>query len=88
MEIVLKPEAGQAIISAQLHARPRYDGSIAATAVARPADRFAELPGSPPSDPADRIVIATACEFDLVTMKRDLAILAYGNAGHLRVMKC
>src|SRR5580692_4319637 len=36
-----------------------------------------ELPGSPPGDPADRIIIATAREARLVLMTRDKAILAY-----------
>jgi len=47
-----------------------------------------ELPGSPPSDPADRIIIATAREASMVLMTRDRAILAYSRAGYVRTMVC
>ena len=47
-----------------------------------------ELPGSPPSDPADRILIATAREASLVLMTRDKHILAYSRAGYVRTMAC
>ncbi len=47
-----------------------------------------ELPGSPPSDPADRIIIATAREGRMVLMTRDKAILAYSRAGYVRTMVC
>jgi len=47
-----------------------------------------ELPGSPPSDPADRIIIATAREGSMIVMTRDKAILAYSREGHVRAMVC
>jgi PIN domain nuclease of toxin-antitoxin system len=47
-----------------------------------------ELPGSPPSDPADRILIATAREASMVLMTRDKQILAYSAAGYVRTMAC
>jgi len=47
-----------------------------------------ELPGSPPSDPADRILIATAREASMVLMTRDKHILAYSAAGYVRTMVC
>jgi PIN domain nuclease of toxin-antitoxin system len=47
-----------------------------------------ELPGSPPGDPADRIIIATAREARLVLMTRDKAILAYSRAGYVQTMVC
>jgi PIN domain nuclease of toxin-antitoxin system len=47
-----------------------------------------ELPGSPPNDPADRIIIATAREASLVIMTRDKDILAYSRAGYVRTMVC
>lgn len=47
-----------------------------------------ELPGSPPSDPADRIIIATAREARMVLMTRDKNILAYSHAGYVRTMVC
>jgi PIN domain nuclease of toxin-antitoxin system len=47
-----------------------------------------ELPGSPPTDPADRIIIATAREARMVLVTRDKAILAYSRAGYVRTMVC
>ena len=47
-----------------------------------------ELPGSPPSDPVDRIIIATAREANMVVVTRDDQILAYSRAGYVRTMAC
>jgi PIN domain nuclease of toxin-antitoxin system len=47
-----------------------------------------ELPGSPPADPADRIIIATAREAGMVLMTRDKSILAYSREGHVKAMAC
>jgi PIN domain nuclease of toxin-antitoxin system len=47
-----------------------------------------ELPGSPPDDPADRIIIATAREGRMVLMTRDSNILAYSREGHVQTMAC
>ena len=47
-----------------------------------------ELPGSPPADPADRIIIATAREARMVLVTRDKAILAYSRAGYVRAIAC
>lgn len=46
------------------------------------------LPGSPPDDPADRIIIATARERDMTVLTRDRQILDYSRAGHVRAMVC
>ncbi len=46
------------------------------------------LPGAPPDDPADRIIIATARHQDLAIVTRDHAILAYSQAGHVRTLAC
>jgi PIN domain nuclease of toxin-antitoxin system len=46
------------------------------------------LPGTPPDDPADRIIIATAREVGLPIVTRDRAILAYSNAGYVRTLAC
>jgi len=46
------------------------------------------LPGSPPRDPADRIIAATARAFDLIVVTRDRALLSYASAGHLRAIAC
>jgi PIN domain nuclease of toxin-antitoxin system len=46
------------------------------------------LPGTPPRDPADRIIIATARAFGYVLATRDARILEYGSQGHVRVVEC
>jgi PIN domain nuclease of toxin-antitoxin system len=46
------------------------------------------LPGSPPSDPADRIIIATARDADMTVVTRDKVILDYSRAGHVRTLVC
>lgn len=46
------------------------------------------LPGSPPNDPADRIIIATARGSDLTVVTRDKQILEYSRAGHVRTLVC
>lgn len=46
------------------------------------------LPGLPPDDPADRIIIATAREKDMTVVTRDRKILDYSRAGHVRAMVC
>lgn len=46
------------------------------------------LPGRPPGDPADRILIATARAFGYVLVTRDEKILKYGALGHVQVMAC
>jgi PIN domain nuclease of toxin-antitoxin system len=46
------------------------------------------LPGSPPDDPADRIIIATARDADLTVVTRDRRILDYSRAGHVRTLVC
>jgi PIN domain nuclease of toxin-antitoxin system len=46
------------------------------------------LPGAPPRDPADRIVIATARALELRVVTRDRAILAYAEAGHVAAIPC
>jgi PIN domain nuclease of toxin-antitoxin system len=46
------------------------------------------LPGKPPRDPADRIVIATAREYGCTLITRDEALLAYGEQGHVGVVRC
>jgi PIN domain nuclease of toxin-antitoxin system len=46
------------------------------------------LPGDPPGDPADRIIVATARTENLVLMTRDQQLLDYSNQGHLRAQSC
>ncbi len=47
-----------------------------------------ELPGYPPEDPADRIIIATARETNMTVVTRDKQILAYSRAGYVRTLAC
>ena len=67
------------------------------TLLAIPAMRLAELspdiliaasflPGTPPNDPADRILIATARELAAKLVTRDRSMLAYGEKGNVSVM--
>ena len=46
------------------------------------------LPGSPPADPADRILAATARAFGYTLVTRDRHLLDYGSEGHIQVMGC
>jgi PIN domain nuclease of toxin-antitoxin system len=55
------------------------DGDIAAESTL--------LPGEPHGDPADRFLIAAARTKGLVLATRDEAIIKYGDAGHVRVLK-
>jgi PIN domain nuclease of toxin-antitoxin system len=46
------------------------------------------LPGTPPRDPADRIIAATAREHGCTVMTRDAALLAYAREGYLSAVEC
>lgn len=46
------------------------------------------LPGTPPRDPADRIIVATARDHGCTLITRDRALLDYGDQGHVRVLEC
>lgn len=46
------------------------------------------LPGSPPNDPADRIIAATARAFGFVIATRDRELTGYAAAGHLEIIAC
>ncbi|MGP1395253.1 MAG: type II toxin-antitoxin system VapC family toxin [Inquilinaceae bacterium] len=50
--------------------------------------RSSALPQSPPSDPADRMIIATAREGGFTLITRDRTMLAYAAAGHARAIAC
>jgi PIN domain nuclease of toxin-antitoxin system len=50
--------------------------------------RSASLPGVPPTDPADRMIIATAREHDAAIVTRDHAILEYAADGWTRGVRC
>jgi PIN domain nuclease of toxin-antitoxin system len=46
------------------------------------------LPGTPPKDPADRILLATARDLGATLVTRDRAILAYAKGGYVSAMEC
>lgn len=46
------------------------------------------LPGSPPRDPADRMIIATARETGLTIVTRDRLILDYARQGFVTAIAC
>ena len=46
------------------------------------------LPGTPPRDPADRIIAATARAFGYSLVTRNGELSTYGDAGHIRVIGC
>jgi PIN domain nuclease of toxin-antitoxin system len=46
------------------------------------------LPGKPPNDPADRILLATARDLGATLVTRDREMLAYGAQGNASVLAC
>jgi PIN domain nuclease of toxin-antitoxin system len=46
------------------------------------------LPGNPPRDPADRILLVTARDLGATLVTRDRAILAYGQSGQASTLAC
>jgi PIN domain nuclease of toxin-antitoxin system len=46
------------------------------------------LPGKPPNDPADRILLATARDLGATLVTRNREMLAYGEAGNVSVVRC
>jgi PIN domain nuclease of toxin-antitoxin system len=46
------------------------------------------LPGTPPTDPADRILAATAREYGYRLVTRDRPLLEYADQGHLQALAC
>jgi PIN domain nuclease of toxin-antitoxin system len=46
------------------------------------------LPGTPPRDPADRIMAATAREYGYVLITRDRPLLDYAGQGHIQALIC
>lgn len=46
------------------------------------------LPGTPPRDPADRILLATTRDLGATLVTRDRAILAYGESGQVSTLAC
>ncbi len=46
------------------------------------------LPDSPLRDPADKIIAATAREFDYTVLTSDRLLLDYARRGHMRAMPC
>jgi PIN domain nuclease of toxin-antitoxin system len=46
------------------------------------------LPGTPPRDPADRIILTTAREEGFVVVTRDRILLDYAAQGHVAALEC
>jgi PIN domain nuclease of toxin-antitoxin system len=46
------------------------------------------LPGDPPRDPADRIIIATARDIGATLITRDRLLLKYGENGQINALAC
>jgi len=46
------------------------------------------LPEMPVRDPADRILVATAREYDFTLVTRDNKLLAYADRGHIQALAC
>lgn len=46
------------------------------------------LPGEPPRDPADRIILATARDLGATLVTRDRLLLKYGEAGQVSTVAC
>jgi PIN domain nuclease of toxin-antitoxin system len=46
------------------------------------------LPGTPPRDPADRIIAATAREYGYRLITRDQPLLEYARQGHIQAFAC
>ena len=46
------------------------------------------LPEMPVRDPADRILVATAREYDFTLVTRDRKLLAYADRGHIQALGC
>jgi PIN domain nuclease of toxin-antitoxin system len=46
------------------------------------------LPATPPSDPADRIMAATARSYGLSLITRDQKLLNYAASGHINAIAC
>lgn len=47
-----------------------------------------ELPGAPPADPADRMIVATARRHGFIVVSRDQRLIGYGRQGFLRTLSC
>jgi PIN domain nuclease of toxin-antitoxin system len=67
--------------------RAMADGVIFLPFDADTATECSRLPGVPPRDPFDRMIIATSRVHGLTLATRDGAILDYGAAGHLRTLE-
>lgn len=50
--------------------------------------RSVTLPGEPPNDPADRILVSTARRQQLRMITRDREILEFSRAGHVDAIAC
>ncbi len=61
-------------------------GIVLAPLTAAIAVASTRLPGTLPADPADRMIVATTRQLGARLVTADKALLAYGQAGHLRTL--
>lgn len=69
----------------QLVSRPGFSEVVLTSDV---LVRSSFLPGSPPRDPADRIIAATAREWGIPLMTRDRLLLGYAREGYIAAVEC
>ena len=91
-------EAGQLVSRGRLHlqiAPDRWFVRVCQTAGVQLAPLSPDiliassfLPGKPPRDPVDRILLATARELGATIVTRDRLLLVYGRQGHAGVLEC
>lgn len=48
----------------------------------------ASLPGTPPADPCDRMILSTARHLNIPVITRDGRMLDYAAAGHVKLIGC
>jgi PIN domain nuclease of toxin-antitoxin system len=74
------------------HARHAIEGALAARSGVHvspiSAWEIATLPGTPPRDPADRIIAATSRTYGFVVITRDGELIPYGEARHIEAVCC
>ena len=63
-------------------------GTRVAPLTPRIAIAASALPEPLHSDPADRLLISTACDMAVPIVTRDARILEYGHRGHVEVVPC
>jgi PIN domain nuclease of toxin-antitoxin system len=92
-EIAMLVDKGRLSLAPSLHEYVRalfgHPGVVTATLTPAIAAAAGALPGSPPADPADRILVATAAAYGAQFFTRDKRIREYARATrHIRCVAC